>query len=169
MTKEVKEEKLKELMNRISLALKDTTLQQGFEIICKKLAELEKENEQLKEKIKMSENTCDTWQEIQKADNELLRELEKENAELQEFAENIVKASADNPNEFFELKKENEILKNSIEQAIKNHYLFNKNEIVNFTAKCVWEALNPKSTMCVPNAMYIKIEQLLEEYLKGKK
>lgn len=40
-----KEEKLKELMNRISLALKDATLQQGFEIICKRIAELEKNYE----------------------------------------------------------------------------------------------------------------------------
>ncbi len=35
-------------MNKISMALKDATLQQGFEIICKKIAKLEKENEQLK-------------------------------------------------------------------------------------------------------------------------
>ena len=36
-------------MNRISLALKDATLQEGFEIICKRIAELEKENVGLKE------------------------------------------------------------------------------------------------------------------------
>lgn len=34
-----------EIKNRISLALKDPILQQGFEIICKKLTELEKANE----------------------------------------------------------------------------------------------------------------------------
>lgn len=45
----IKEEKLKNLMNRISLALKDATLQEGFEIICKRIAELKKENVGLKE------------------------------------------------------------------------------------------------------------------------
>lgn len=34
----------------ISMALKDPTLQQGFEIICKNLAELEKENAELEAK-----------------------------------------------------------------------------------------------------------------------
>lgn len=48
MKDEEKEEKLKELMNRISLVLKDATLQQGFEVICKKLLEAEKENTELK-------------------------------------------------------------------------------------------------------------------------
>ena len=37
-----------EMKNKISMALKDPTLQQGFEIICKNLAELEKENQLLK-------------------------------------------------------------------------------------------------------------------------
>jgi len=37
-----------EMKNRISMALKDPILQQGFEIICKNLAELEKENAELR-------------------------------------------------------------------------------------------------------------------------
>ena len=37
-----------EMKNRISMALEDPTLQQGFEIICKGIAELEKENAELK-------------------------------------------------------------------------------------------------------------------------
>ena len=37
-----------EMKNRISLALKDPILQQGFEIICKNLNDLEKENAELK-------------------------------------------------------------------------------------------------------------------------
>ena len=49
-----------EMKDKISMALKDPILQQGFEIICKNLAELEKEN----------------------------AELEKENAELKEQVEN---------------------------------------------------------------------------------
>lgn len=47
----VKTEKLNDLKNRISFALKDAALVQGFEIICKRIAELEKENEKLKEQI----------------------------------------------------------------------------------------------------------------------
>ena len=46
-----KEEKKDEMKNRISMALKDPILQQGFEIICKDFAELEKENADLKEEI----------------------------------------------------------------------------------------------------------------------
>ena len=46
-----KEELKDEMKNRISFALKDPILQQGFEIICKNLAELEKENAELKEKL----------------------------------------------------------------------------------------------------------------------
>jgi hypothetical protein len=37
-----------EMKCRISLALKNPILQQGFEIICKNLAELEKQNEKMK-------------------------------------------------------------------------------------------------------------------------
>lgn len=37
-----------ELKNRISMALKEPILQQGFECICKNLVELEKENAKLK-------------------------------------------------------------------------------------------------------------------------
>jgi predicted nuclease with TOPRIM domain len=37
-----------EMKDRISMALKDPILQQGFEIICKENAELEKENKELK-------------------------------------------------------------------------------------------------------------------------
>ena len=40
LLKEIKEELKDEMKNRISLALKDTILQQGFEVICKEHAEL---------------------------------------------------------------------------------------------------------------------------------
>lgn len=64
----VKTEKLNDLKNRISFALKDGTLQQGFEIICKRIAELEKGNEELVDK---------------KTDLEKrIFELEKENEDL---------------------------------------------------------------------------------------
>ncbi len=51
-----------EIKNRISMALKDFVLQQGFEIICKENTELEKENAELKEQclIRADCNTCNS-------------------------------------------------------------------------------------------------------------
>ena len=40
------------MKDKISMALKDPILRQGFEIICKNLAKLEKENAELKEQAK---------------------------------------------------------------------------------------------------------------------
>ena len=40
-----------DMMNKISFALKDPILQMGFEVICSKLARLEKENTELEEQI----------------------------------------------------------------------------------------------------------------------
>ena len=48
-----KEEKKDEMKNKISMALKDPILQQCFEIICKNLTELEKENAELKDDNKV--------------------------------------------------------------------------------------------------------------------
>ena len=48
--KRTKDELKDEMKDKISMALKDPVLQQGFEIICKNLAELEKENAELKSK-----------------------------------------------------------------------------------------------------------------------
>lgn len=45
-----------EIKNRISMALRDPVLQQGFEIICKENNELEQENAELKEKISYLED-----------------------------------------------------------------------------------------------------------------
>ena len=42
------------------MALKDPILQQGFEIICKNLTDLEKENAELKEEVKALEKTDNT-------------------------------------------------------------------------------------------------------------
>lgn len=56
MKNERKEELKDEMKNRISMALKDPTLQQGFEIICKGNKELEKENAELIGKVAFLEN-----------------------------------------------------------------------------------------------------------------
>ena len=71
------EEKLNYLKNKISMELKNTDTQLGFEIICKRLSELEKENKQLKE------NRCCNLseQELCLADDRLQIVL-KENARL---------------------------------------------------------------------------------------
>ena len=52
----VKQKQKDEIKDKISFALKDPILQQGFEIICKEKAELEKENIGLKTKITALEN-----------------------------------------------------------------------------------------------------------------
>lgn len=56
-----KDEARSSIMSAISMALKDTTLQQGFEIICKENAELQEENKKW----------IDEWQaQVQKANDE---------------------------------------------------------------------------------------------------
>ncbi len=108
----VKTEKLNELKNRISFALKDATLQQGFEIICKRIAELEKENSDLKAEIGLNEVT------IQEQLKERVKII-KENEELKKQIDSY-KAFESHYDEIEEdakaIAKENEDLKNQIEQ-----------------------------------------------------
>ena len=78
----VKTEKLNDLKNRISFALKDAALQQGFEIICKRIAELAKENSDLKAEIGLNEVT------IQEQLKERVKVI-KENEELKEQIEQM--------------------------------------------------------------------------------
>ena len=86
-----------EMKDKISMALKDPILQQGFEIICKNLAKLEKENARLQEKISIllscrdcSENKGGWICEKEYEDKclaqkiEFIKELKKENAKLKE-------------------------------------------------------------------------------------
>lgn len=54
-----KDEARLSVMNAISMALKDSTLQRGFEIICKNLSELENENTKLKEQNRSYEQLLD--------------------------------------------------------------------------------------------------------------
>lgn len=109
MNKERKEELKDEMKNRISLALKDPILQQGFEIICKENAELkglnnelleegrllktqiaglQGENAELKETLK-TYNGCGDWDNDFHTcrvylQHEELQELQIENAGLKE-------------------------------------------------------------------------------------
>ena len=68
-----KDEKKDELKNRISMALKDPILQQGFEIICREFADLEQRLEQTEKDLADYQFNYPT-----------IKELEKENAELKE-------------------------------------------------------------------------------------
>ena len=73
-----KDEKKDEMKNRISMALKDPILQQGFEIICKNLTELEK-------KIADIKANCDLA--IEGRDVKI-KELEQENNKLLDVINN---------------------------------------------------------------------------------
>ena len=74
------------MKNRISFALKDATLQQGFEIICKRIAELEKENEDLKNEIGLNEVTI---QEQLKERVKIIKENEDLKKQIKGFESNF--------------------------------------------------------------------------------
>ena len=68
-----------DMMNRISFALKDPVLQMGFEVICSKLARLEKENAELKANNQFLNNLV---REKEQRGLEIQEDLLRENAEL---------------------------------------------------------------------------------------
>ncbi len=72
-----KEEKKDEMKNRISMALKDPILQQGFEIICRELADLQKENkgkriEELEQQNKALQTSFDM---LKENDEKVIRQM----------------------------------------------------------------------------------------------
>lgn len=75
-----KDEARSAVMGAISMALKDPTLQQGFEVICKNLVELEKENKTVSRKA--NEAIADKLL-ITAKYNEVLNDLNQENGKLQ--------------------------------------------------------------------------------------
>ena len=118
----VKTKKLNDLKNRISFALKDATLAQGFEIICKRIAELEKENADLKAEIGLNEVT------IQEQLKERVKVI-KENEELKKQID-CYKAFESHYDEIEEdakaIAEENEDLKNQIKGFENNFDYQNK-------------------------------------------
>ncbi len=106
----VKTEKLNDLKNRISFALKDGTLQQCFEIICKRIAELEKENADLKKSI---EELVDKKTALEKR----IFELEKENGDLKAEIGLNEATIQDQLEDRIKVIKENEELKAQIEEV----------------------------------------------------
>ena len=74
-----------DIMNRISFALKDPVLQMGFEVICSKLARLEKENTELKEQCLILAD-CNTCNSTCKTENiEMKKQLTKAKELFNEF------------------------------------------------------------------------------------
>ena len=76
MKNERKEELKDEMKNRISLALKDPILQQGFEIICKENAELERKLEQTEKDLADYQFNYPTIKELEKENERLKGDLE---------------------------------------------------------------------------------------------
>ena len=54
----------------------------------------------------------------------------------------------------FEIKRENE----------KPIYLFNRFDVVEAIAHCLYYTANPNSKMCIPNCAYEKAEKLFDEW-----
>ncbi len=76
-----------EMKDKISMALKDPVLQQGFEIICQNLAELEKENAELKEQCLVLAD-CNTCNSTCKTENiEIKKQLAKAKEIIKKFSE----------------------------------------------------------------------------------
>ena len=75
-----------DIMNRISFALKDPVLQMGFEVICSKLARLEKENAELKEQCLILAD-CSTCHSTCKNENV---EMKKQLANAKEIIQRLV-------------------------------------------------------------------------------
>ena len=92
-----KDEMKDEMKNKISMALKDSVLQQGFEIICKNLAEHEKENEELKEKISVL-LSCKAQKQLTKA-KEIIKKFLG-------FANNTIEFDPEHPQEHTDLWNE---------------------------------------------------------------
>lgn len=81
-----------ELKNKISMSLKDPVLQIGFEIICKNLSELERENAELKEDIENLEGIKLSQGSALETEYMINESLKEENAVLKKWKEDTIKA-----------------------------------------------------------------------------
>jgi len=99
-----------EIKNKISMALKDPILQQGFEIICKNLAELEKENAELNGKLleqkQYTEFKCNEAvkkKEIYEREHFLLTKAKEIIKRFSEFVNNDIEYDPEHPREHTDL------------------------------------------------------------------
>ena len=100
------EEKKDEIKNRISMALKDPILQQGFEIICKEIAELEQKLEQTEKDLADYQFNYPSIKELSKENAELKAEL-KAIDKAGEHARKQITESFRNKKPYYELEQEN--------------------------------------------------------------
>ena len=139
-----------EMTDRISMALKDPILQQGFEIICKNLIELGKENAELKSKEYFVGD-------INRQNMELQQKLEEAKANLEYLLEG-------RDNEIDELKEKLEIEQNSKgdwfgKAVTKDRRLTEAKALL---AKWV-ELYKPKSNTALPTPIQVDTERFLAE------
>ena len=86
------------MMNRISLALKDPILQMGFEVICSKLSRLENENAEMKEQLTKAKEIIKDYMTIAKGSHSTVCGVPEENRtiyvlKLNKEAEQFLKES----------------------------------------------------------------------------
>lgn len=107
-----KDEMKDEMKCRISMALKDSVLQQGFEIICKNLTELEKENAELKgikdiaTLIRANNETVITLMQLNNmlvSKNQQLAKAKEIIKKFSEFANNTIEFDPEHPQEHTDL------------------------------------------------------------------
>ena len=129
-----------ELKNRISMELQNPITQQGFEIICKELAELEKEtkavtrkaNEAIADKLLITAK----YNEILNDLNQENDSLQKENAELKEKFTNAKNLFDDEVQKKLEARKQLDEAKEIIKELCDYQELFEANlECSNETRK----------------------------------
>ena len=104
-----------EMKDKISMALKDPVLQQGFEIICKNLTELEKENAELKgikdiaTLIRANNDTVITLMQLNNmlvSKNQQLTKAKEIIKKFSEFVNNEVEFDPEHPQEHTDLWNE---------------------------------------------------------------
>ena len=110
-----KDELIDEMKDKISMTLKDPVLQQGFEIICKNLAELEKENTELKgikdiaTLIRANNDTVITLMQLNNmlvSKNQQLTKAKEIIKKFSEFVNNEVEFDPEHPQEHTDLWNE---------------------------------------------------------------
>ena len=146
-----KDEACSSVMGAISMAIKDSTLQQGFEIICKENTELEEKNKELSNRLcnitnellnnwcRNAEDYCPHLFKLQKENKELKEvhesdkrslhliaekgaELEEENAKLKAYNEKLLNGDIEKHNKIVELQKACEETQELLDKQIEATY-----------------------------------------------
>ena len=165
-----KEEKKDEMKNRISLALKDPILQQGFEIICKENATLKVDygcledahnvlNELYEKLEKENERLTVSYETLKLHDEEEIGMLKSENAKLKETLKTY-NGCGDWDNDFHTCRVylQHEELQMYADQLTKAKELL---------AKWV-ELFKPKGGNIPPTPIQVETEQFLNSELQSK-